>query len=127
MINIMQQQKKQFAVLSYTIFVTGLYLNSYGVLIPFYSSASQHDETFYSFLFIVRSIAYISGSILVKYLACTINTQMLYKGIFITMGISLFICSLSFNPVNLALMLYISGVCNVSQMIVGMSLTIKLF
>lgn len=34
-----------YAILNWTLFVSGLYIASFGVLIPYYSRASGKDET----------------------------------------------------------------------------------
>lgn len=96
-----------YLILLWIFFVTGLYVASYGVLIPYYSSASAQDQTEYSFTFLVRALAFICGSVSIKYLLRRFSAQSIminYCGI---VGVSLFLCSLSYSSLNLGVMLFI--------------------
>ena len=78
-------------------------------------------------MFIVRSAAYVSGSIAVPYFAARYSTQTLFIAYFLLISSSLFICSLSVHTLNLALTLFVSGFCFIGQNILTFSLTIKIF
>jgi MFS family permease len=123
----MEQHKIRYGILLYLIFLTGWYLNSYGVLIPYYSEASGNDETFYSFLFVVRSIAYTLGSIAVKYVSHRFNTHAIFMLFTSVITVTLFLCSLSINSLNLTVMLFTSGFCIMSSNVLSFSLSVKLF
>jgi hypothetical protein len=116
-----------YSFMLYIFFLTGIYLSSFGVLIPYYSSASGNDETYFSFIFISRSIAYVVGAIAIKYLIGKFTTSSIFVTQLAIISISLFLCSLSVTAFNLTAMIFLSGACLMAANVIGFSLTGKLF
>jgi fucose permease len=123
----MEQHHRIFIILIYLFIIGGWYGASLGVLIPYFSEASGHDETYFSFLFIVRSIAYALGSIAVKYLVHSLSTQKLLITYLAISSVSIFIYSLSLHTANLSIMIFISGFCIMGCNIQCFTIVIKLF
>jgi MFS family permease len=109
------------------LFLTGIYLSSYGLLIPLYSQATGHDETYYSFLFMVRSAAYISGSIAIKYLIRHFTMHSLFVGQLALITISMYLCTLSYSLTNLTIMYFISGSALMATNVLAFSTTAQIF
>lgn len=116
-----------YLILLWVFFVSGLYIASYGVLIPYYSSTSGKDQTEYSFTFIARALAFICGSVSIKYLLRTFRAQSIMISYCGMVGASLFLCSLSCSDLNLGGMLFISGFCIISTNVIGLSMVMQLF
>lgn len=116
-----------YGILAWTLFVSGLYIASFGVIIPYYSRASGLDETEYSFTFLVRALAYVLGSVSVKFILSRIPTQKAMLFLCGIISVALFLCSLSISPLNLTIMLFLSGFAIISTNIIVFGQTIKLF
>lgn len=123
----MQRPLRIYRILLLSMFLTGWYLNSYGLLIPYYTLASGHDQTHFSFVFIVRSLAYVSGSLTVKCLCKRVSTHILFVAYAIATAIALYLCCRSIAFVNLGVTLFVSAFCIMSMNVLTYSLTVELF
>jgi hypothetical protein len=86
---------RQFGALILLTFFNGCFVSSFGPLIPHYSSATGLDETDFSYLFMVRSIANILGGLLVKIFLKKFQLQSLILGYLSIIIVSLFCATLS--------------------------------
>jgi hypothetical protein len=111
----------------YFMLLAGFYVASYGPLIPFYSEAAQQDQTYFSFIFLVRSIANILGGVVIKYLLKTFRIKAVIIGMSVVMGISLIICSLSISIINLVITLFLSSINFVMMSIIVISFNFILY
>lgn len=107
----MQEIYLRYSILFYTFVLNGWYFATYGVLIPYYSLETGLDETYFSFTFLVRSIAFICSALLIKKLILHYSTNSIITFSLAFVVVSLFMCSLSISSLNMSVMLFVSGFC----------------
>ncbi len=123
----MHNRHYAFCTLSYLGFLNGWYVSSFGPLIPYFTEATGLDETHYSYLFMVRSIANIVGGILIKYIIKKLKTNVLTYGTLGTVILCLFLASLSLTTFNLSINLFLTSVALVCIVIITYSVIFSLF
>ncbi len=99
----------------------------FGPVIPYYSAATGLDETHYSYLFFIKTIATIFGGYVAKYLLKRVATQPLIIIYMVLAIVSLCASTFSLNTINLGITLFIATCATVGPSLIGFNVTLKLF
>jgi predicted MFS family arabinose efflux permease len=103
------------------------YYTCFGPVIPYYSAATGLDETHYSYLFLIKTVATVLGGYLAKYLIKRVPTQPLIIIYMILAIISLCASTFSLSTINLGITLFIATFATVGPALIGFNVTLKLF
>lgn len=105
----------------------GCYVASYGPLIPFMAKKTQLDETHFAYIFFVRSIACILGSLLVKKISRVVDIRSLVLWVCLILGVSLIANTFSLSTLNIVLTLFLASISTVMLNIVLVSFNFTVF
>jgi MFS family permease len=123
----MSTPRKCLGVMIFMNFLCAWYETCFGPIIPYYSAATGLDETEYSYLFMVKSIANIVGGVILSIIILKLSTQKLLIVCMLTSMASLILSSLSLTTVNLSITLFFATLTTISAADIAFLVTAKLF
>jgi predicted MFS family arabinose efflux permease len=103
------------------------YYTCFGPVIPYYSAATGLDETHYSYLFFIKTVATICGGYITKYLLRRVSTQILALVYMSVALLSLCASTLSLSTVNLGITMFIGAGSSFGASLISLNITIKIY
>lgn len=111
----------------YAMFICGWYVASYGPLIPFYAQRLGTNETHFAYIFLVRAIANIFGSFLIKKMLRVLTVPAVVSTIAVSLFVALLANSVWLSDPVLLITLLIASSCIVMLNIVLVSFNFSIF
>jgi fucose permease len=116
-----------FLAYAYSFILYGSIITGMGPIIPYFALATNKPETSFSYIFFVRALGYLLGGSLIKILTQKYSTHAILMTIELIGGLALIGSSLSLNPINLAVCMFISAACCCMINVVSNMCVLKLF
>lgn len=96
-------------------------------MIPVFSTFTGHSKAWYSYIFIVKTVAELTGGILSKFLADKVKLKDIYGWFTYIVAFSYVCLYLSFEDVNIIIWYFAIAVGNIVMSIMGMSVILSVF
>lgn len=96
-------------------------------MIPIFSSSTGHTKAWYSYIFIIKTIAELTGGILSKFIADKVKIKDIYGWITYVLAFSYACLYLSFEDTNIIIWYFAIAVGNIVMSIMGISAILTVF